>query len=219
MRSACSTLALAAPALLALAFAAESTEAQQLRLIRIGVTGGWSRAHDFAGNDQIGTSAQLSVSVRPGVERFELRGDFAHYWFDGPPTGPCLAIGDACPAVRDRDRIASAVLNGNVYPLRHSITPYAGAGVGFYRLKSTRTIVLPSICDGRPCGILAAAILTPSSQPITSTVYQSSFGVNAGGGVSFAVDGLSLFAEARYHRLYLDGKDRSMVPVSVGVMF
>ncbi len=57
---------------------------------------------------------------------------------------------------------------------------------------------------------------------VVSTNYVYKPGVNAGAGFAFRVgdfSNLKVFAEARYHRMFIGPSDVSFVPVTVGVRF
>lgn len=66
-----------------------------------------------------------------------------------------------------------------------------------------------------PYVIGGAGIYNFDQGPFNST----DFGLNAGAGVKFNFRGLRAFAEARFHDVFTDGSDFSMLPISVGVLF
>lgn len=49
---------------------------------------------------------------------------------------------------------------------------------------------------------------------------QTDFGINLGAGFDFGVSGASLFAEARFHKIFGDGSDDpTLIPITVGIRF
>lgn len=48
---------------------------------------------------------------------------------------------------------------------------------------------------------------------------ETKFGFNIGGGVDFALSGLSTFAEIRYHSIQTEGDALSIIPVTFGIRF
>jgi len=87
---------------------------------------------------------------------------------------------------------------------------YVTAGGGIYsQVTSYRTSAGARGPSGREFDLIS-----------TNYVYRP--GVNAGAGFSFRIGDLSnikLFAEARYHRMFVGPSDVSFIPVTVGVRF
>jgi opacity protein-like surface antigen len=45
------------------------------------------------------------------------------------------------------------------------------------------------------------------------------FGINAGAGFDFALSGATIYAEGRFHNVFLTGSDAKLIPITVGVKF
>ncbi len=48
---------------------------------------------------------------------------------------------------------------------------------------------------------------------------QTKFGLNAGGGIEFALSGFNTFVEARYHSVFTDGDNMNYIPLVFGIKF
>lgn len=101
---------------------------------------------------------------------------------------------------------ANANLVWNVVPLsgpgRAGIVPYVIAGAGYYN-RSYHV----SLGGGGSVGA-------------GGNTHANDFGVNGGGGIKAGLASLSVFAEARYHYVFLgSGNHFQFVPITVGVIF
>ena len=74
--------------------------------------------------------------------------------------------------------------------------PYIIGGIGLYKLKATA-----------------------SYQGIDISDSQTKFGLNVGGGFSFALSGFDTFVELRYHSVFTEGSNTSFIPISFGFKF
>ncbi len=52
-----------------------------------------------------------------------------------------------------------------------------------------------------------------------TSVSTTKFGINAGAGFDFPVSGATIFAEARFHNVFVTGSDFKFIPITVGVKF
>ncbi|HEX5385932.1 MAG TPA: porin family protein [Gemmatimonadales bacterium] len=96
----------------------------------------------------------------------------------------------------DKDQIISGTADV-VYDFPVSeetrIRPYLIGGGGVYNLKSKFT-------DG-------------------SSGSDTKFGLNAGAGFDFGVSGATIYAEGRFHNVFVTGSDVKFIPITVGVKF
>ena len=86
-----------------------------------------------------------------------------------------------------------------VYPFgdkAKTARPYIIGGLGLYKLKATA-----------------------SYQGIDISDSQTKFGLNVGGGFSFALSGFDTFVELRYHSVFTEGSNTSFIPISFGFKF
>ncbi len=75
------------------------------------------------------------------------------------------------------------------------VRPYLIGGGGVYALKDK-----PTVSGG-------------SSSTLTK------FGINVGAGLDFAVSGATIFAEGRFHNVFISGGNEKFIPITVGVKF
>lgn len=152
-----------------------------------------------------GYSVEAILNLRIPLLPISFRGEAGYHRFGlkGEALGALVGDQPGGAEVTGRDRIWSATANGVVsLPLGVLVVrPYVIGGVGYYNVARSIEFTV----NGRE------QTIEPGSQ--------SAFGVNGGVGVSFPLLVVSGFAEARYHNVFLPGRDVSMVPLRVGVRF
>jgi hypothetical protein len=172
----------------ALALAAAPVGAQEI--IR-GYFGGGVSAPigSLAGDAKVGYNFLAGVSVRAPFYHTSLRLDGMFSEFTQRHGDPGYA------------QVASGNLNAQYNFLLGPLSPYVFAGPGYYFLR------------GDLASALAVPLPTRSAPP-----YQSShFGVDAGVGVRYRLEYLSVFLEGRDQFVFVARAQRSFVPVTAGV--
>jgi hypothetical protein len=113
-------------------------------------------------------------------------------------------------------------LTGNIkVPLtKGRVRPYVIGGGGWYR----RTIDFTEPSTGvvtvfDPWWGYFGDVLVPTNR-ILGSVSRDAGGINAGGGVSFTLsDRTKLFAQIRWHRVFHNPTNTTLVPITVGISF
>ncbi|MEP6690235.1 MAG: hypothetical protein ABJD07_03705 [Gemmatimonadaceae bacterium] len=164
-----------------------------------------------------GVHGELAVEVSPRDWPVALRGEFGlhRFNFEGLGSGQCLNNPGAqqtalpaeygCGVYRTRDDVVSGTLNVTAPLHLGPVTAYAIAGAGTYALTERARLLAA-------CGAAANCVQTVDFHTSWSRI-----GYNAGGGLTFRMGVLQMFAEARYH--YLPGSVRAahMIPVTIGI--
>lgn len=157
---------------------------------KFGGSGGVSLPLDAAGDVlKSGYHGTVSIEWLVPVMPISVRVDGSYHRLDA----------DTPAGFSSNGRILAGTGNAVVRIPLPLLKPYIIGGVGYYDLKF----------DGSVTGVSGA----------TFTAQSKEFGWNAGAGVGLKVGSVTVFAEARYHRVILDPVDFVMVPVSIGLQF
>ena len=205
---------------LALTSAAASLSAQlsDSRAVTVGIMGGASiPVGGFPSGQHVGWNggALVEFGVPLAPLRFRIEGQWHQMSgkpFEEPnaPNAPCAPPGCEPSSQRIQVRVIDATVDA-VYTFARAMPVkfYVIGGPGGYNVRAqVRTTT------------------TQDALTVTTTQSESStkFGVNAGVGARFRLNGFATFVEARYHYIVSGGdgsasKGLQMIPISVGITF
>ncbi|MEP6692171.1 MAG: outer membrane beta-barrel protein [Gemmatimonadaceae bacterium] len=159
--------------------------------VQFGLAAGGNFPVGNSDNDlKTGYIAQASIWFQPAIIPFGLVIDGAYSRW-----GYKGADGNA--------RVIHGTLNGVFSGTPDmAFRPYITGGVGVYNFDESTSSTTAGV-----------ASTTESTGSVTK------FGLNAGAGVSLPLSSVAVYAEARYHYVFLNSQHFSMVPVVVGIKF
>ncbi len=198
--------------LLTLALATGTAAAQERSPWTRSIAAGWTR--ELAGDlesSRPGGHAELMLAR--SADRFGVRVELMYHRLAAPGATTCLD--DGCRE-RKAGYTVTALAASATADLTHGRAPlYVVGGTGLYHYDGVRRETV-DVCSVDPC----ALDLLPGARP-SSVIAHSAVQLGASGGVGMRYEGrpLTLFLEARYHRLLGGGPDRAMLPLSVGISF
>jgi opacity protein-like surface antigen len=184
---------------------------------RVGLAAGVSIPTGPLAN-RVNSGPEVAGSVELQSRRFPLglRGELSYSGF-----GLSDRFINSIPGANDGNAyMASATLN-LVYDINRSgrLRPYLIGGAGAYRRH---------VEVDRPDGVGLVTVFDPfwgfvneafPAEAVERSRTQTKFGLNGGAGLAVAAGPASLFAEARYHDAFTEGRHTTMVPIRIGVQF
>jgi opacity protein-like surface antigen len=152
---------------------------------------------DFSDGANLGWHLGGLIEYKPASVPVNLRGEIT-YHRNGLKDD---FFSDEDPNIGNVDGTASmlAFVGNAIIPFgdpASTARPYAIGGLGLYRLKVAGDF---------------------GSFDISDT--QTKFGLNVGGGFTFNLSGFETFVEARYHSIFTEDGNTSMIPISFGFKF
>lgn len=176
------------------------------------IAAGWTRelAGDL-GSSRPGGHAELMLAR--SADGLGVRVELMYHRLAAPGTTACLD--DGCHERKVGYTVAALAASMSA-ELTHGRAPlYLVGGPGIYHYDGVRRETV-DVCPVGPC-----TLDLPAGSPPSSLVTNSAFQLGASGGVGIRYEGrpLTVFLEARYHRLFGGGPDRAMLPVSAGISF
>lgn len=164
---------------------------------------GERRGVDVAGGTNAGFTVAGAVRIRPVNSPVSLRVEVQYARFGLDPQDR-IELGGEAPVIADGhasilDGTANALL---ALPAASRVHPYLIGGVGAYRLSS----------DIGYTYVGGHALLNGAPSPS-----QTKFGLNGGAGLDFSIGALHSFVEARFHSVFIQGRNVNFIPITLGV--
>ncbi|MBL0170858.1 MAG: hypothetical protein IPP90_09035 [Gemmatimonadaceae bacterium] len=167
--------------------------AQVTRSVSVGASGGLSLpVSDLGETAQSGYSVAGHMFLKPaGRERLLFRGDVTYDRWSAKPA-PGNNVQDA--NFTGMGFVANAIASAGT--AKSSRRPYLLAGAGFFRTN-----------------------LAGKGSGAGFTSESSDMGIQVGGGMTFALSGMSTFLEAKYVNVFRSPTSWTYVPITFGVRF
>lgn len=175
-----------------------SAQAQRPVLVGIG-GGGTFPTGDFGADNKSGYNLGSFVQYRAPTSVVGLRGELQYHrndMKDGPLQDICTPLGQTCTS--GHWGVLYGGLGGlfEAMPRDANIGWFLIAAGGFYRIT-------PSV----------------NQDGIDVSQSENKAGFNAGGGLRFRLGAASLYMDARFHSVKLEGGSFTFLPVSFGIAF